>query len=504
MKAILVKAIILTSFILFGVIDKASATAPEWVAKCQSFEELTQQENPSFQHLNCLITNASLEADIPPEVVKAIVTQENNGWKQFDENGEPVISDDGGIGLMQITNKPEYDQQKLKYDVYYNIEKGIEILNDMYDRSDLPKIKGVGREIIENWYFPAMAYNGTKPVNSPIVQATGEKNLDAYQEKVFASIENDSFLDGTKLAQYPFRSEDFQYDPKSDDNIVFLKKEYTMTDQLHRSTHLFKSGDKVMITMDGVRLRKQTSGSQIITNLTKGTTLIVKGNFIYDQTPTSLNQFVWYPVSTEDQKYVGYVSSSYLTGAVQMTNVSTNITSPQAVNNSIQITADAKGGFDRLYKFFVNDGSGWKVLREYATNPVYDWTPTKAGDYQISVYVKDRNSTKSQDDFKIISYKITDTANPVTIKNVVTNFTSPQQTGKNIQITAEATGGTEKLYKFYLNDGSGWMVLRDYTTNPMYDWTPMKAGHYQLSVYVKDRASTNKQDDFMITPFVIQ
>ena len=64
-----------------------------------------------------------------------------------------------------------YDQEKLKYDIYYNIEEGIEILNSMYDRNDLPKIKGAGREVIENWYFPVMAYNGTKPVNSPLYSA---------------------------------------------------------------------------------------------------------------------------------------------------------------------------------------------------------------------------------------------------------------------------------------------------------------------------------------------
>ena len=82
---------------------------------------------------------------------------------------------DGGIGLMQITNKDNYDQEKLKYDIYYNINAGIEILNSMYDRKDLPKIKGAGREVIENWYFPVMAYNGTKPVNSPLVQLTVKK-----------------------------------------------------------------------------------------------------------------------------------------------------------------------------------------------------------------------------------------------------------------------------------------------------------------------------------------
>ena len=127
------------------------------------------------------------------------------------------------------------DQEKLKYDIYYNIEEGMKILNSMYDRNDLPKIKGAGREVIENWYFPVMAYNGTKPVNSPLFSHNAEKNTDAYQEKVFAKIEQQNY---TTLGKYPFKTNDFDYDIKYN-NIVFIKKEYTLTDQMHTSTHLF-------------------------------------------------------------------------------------------------------------------------------------------------------------------------------------------------------------------------------------------------------------------------
>jgi SOS response regulatory protein OraA/RecX len=49
-----------------------------------------------------------------------------------------------------------------------------------------------------------MAYYGTKPVNSPLKQETGERNKDAYQEQVFAKLEAQSYLDDSKLAQYPF------------------------------------------------------------------------------------------------------------------------------------------------------------------------------------------------------------------------------------------------------------------------------------------------------------
>ncbi|WP_078409084.1 S-layer homology domain-containing protein [Priestia abyssalis] len=290
--------------------------------KCPSYGEIKPNTNPSFQHMNCLLTNAAIEKGIPPEVVKAVAAQESGGWKQFNENGEPVISADGGIGLMQITNQSNYDQQKLKYDIYYNIKAGVDILSKMYNRGDLPKIEGAGQQVIENWYFPVMAYNGIKPVNSPLVQKTGEKNKNAYQEQVFTHIENDSFLNknlelnGPKLGQFPFHTADFEYDPNSSENIVFRKMEYTLTDETHTSAYFFKTGDKVVVT-DDVNLRAQPSTSSASSKLAKNTVLIIQGNVVYDQNLNSQNQFVWYRVSTADQKTAGYISSAYIKEDVQ-------------------------------------------------------------------------------------------------------------------------------------------------------------------------------------------
>lgn len=321
MKSIKIWAGLLACLILLCFSYDEAFAESTWASKCTTYGEIKPNQNPSFQHINCLLTNAALEAEIPPEVVKAVASTENGNWRQFDEKGQPIISTDNGIGLMQITNQSDYNQEKLKYDINYNIQAGVEILSNMYKRTDLPKIKETGRDIIENWYFPIMAYNGTKPVNSPLIQSNGLKNQAAYQEKVFSLLEKDSYLYGTKLGQFPFNAADFEYDPNSLENIRFKKMEYSLNDQIHSSAYHFQKGDKVLVTEDKVKLRLKPGSSSIQKQLAKNSTLTIEGDFIFDQSLTSLNQFVWYPVKTEDKKLAGYISSAYITKKLDVSAV---------------------------------------------------------------------------------------------------------------------------------------------------------------------------------------
>ncbi|MDR7240870.1 hypothetical protein [Neobacillus drentensis] len=139
------KAGILTCLTISLFYGHASAASADLSAKCG---KITPNVNPSFQQINCLLTNAAINADIPPEVVKAVATQENEKWEQFDAAGKAIESPDGGIGLMQLTNQKVYDQDKLRSDIVYNIESGVNVLNHKYSLQDLPKINGAGRQVI--------------------------------------------------------------------------------------------------------------------------------------------------------------------------------------------------------------------------------------------------------------------------------------------------------------------------------------------------------------------
>ena len=93
---------------------------------------------------------------------------------------------------------------------------------------------------------------------------------------------------------------------------------------------------------------------------------------------------------------------------VKLNSITTDKVSPQASGSTIKITANASGGSSLLYQFWINDGSGWKVVRDYTSSSSFDWIPTSNGDYTIAVYVKDVNSKNSLDASSSIKYSIKD------------------------------------------------------------------------------------------------
>lgn len=265
--------------------------------------------NPDYSTMNCLLTETALIYDVPPEIVKAIAEGESGNWRHFDMNGEAIVTNDNGIGIMQITNQAGYNQDRLKSDIVYNIQAGVEILDDMFKRKDLPSINGGERDVLEHWYFAIMAYNGTKPANSPIVQATGERNASAYQEKILRIIEKLGLIDLTEL---PFSSEHFQYDSNSTENIRFSTMNYDFDLPLTKSKHFFKTNQKVSATTNVTFRTRATTDSSSMGTLREGEIVTITGPFEYEEVSTKKNHFVWYPVKRSDGTE-GYVASSYLT-----------------------------------------------------------------------------------------------------------------------------------------------------------------------------------------------
>ncbi len=266
--------------------------------------------NPDYQTVNCLITKAALESDtvVPPEVVKSIASVESSGWKQFDSKGNPIISSDGGIGIMQITPPYEFDfnEEKLKYDITYNIEAGIKTLASKYKSSSLPTIGDQDPMNLENWYFAIMGYNGAVAVNSPFYKDTGEHNFDSYQMRVYRDMDNNGLVT-PQIFQIPMTVDDFHYGEDTDWNIVFKKEHYDFYDDYTPSKHYFEPGEQVVHV--GTTLRSDASTRSTGTRMESAEKLNILAAPVYDVNPKSTNQFVWYPVEIVRTGQKGYVAS---------------------------------------------------------------------------------------------------------------------------------------------------------------------------------------------------
>jgi len=235
-------------------------------------------------------------------------------------------------------------------------------------------------------------------------------------------------------------------------------------------------------------------------------------NNIFDWVPGQAGSYqicVWVKDVPSTKEYDAYTTISYTITAAVVTEVKdatlvTDLASPQNNGKTIRLTASANGGTQRQYQFWVNNGSGWVLTQAYSTSNIFDWVPGQAGSYQICVWVKDVSSTKEYDAYTTISYTITAAVvTEVKDATLVTDLASPQNNGNTIRLTASASGGTQRQYQFWVNNGSGWALMQAYSTSNIFDWTSGQAGCYQICVWVKDVSSTKEYDAYTTISYTI-
>lgn len=249
-----------------------------------------------------VLTTEAIKRNIPPEILKGVALTENGSLKQFNDDGTPLISFDGGIGIMQVTlsdTDTKYDKERLKYDTRYNIQAGADILLEKwnYGGKRIPTVNGNEMDILENWYFAIMAYNGLLSRNDPNTSPT------TYQGRVYNNILK---YTAVEIAN-PLGDILIAYDATG--KQLFTDKMIYETNKKTKSTQQYKTGDIVKLTTGGnFRQQPNTSGSK--ETLAAGTEVeIVDGTYEDDR---FLNLFTWYKVKVVGTNKVGYMASSNL------------------------------------------------------------------------------------------------------------------------------------------------------------------------------------------------
>lgn len=256
----------------------------------------------SVSEIKTLLTKKAAEKGIPPEIVKSIALTENGNFQQFLPDGEVFKSPDNGFGIMQVTplseNDTRFDWEKVKYDLGYNIETGINILLEKwgYSGSRLPIVNDGNMETLENWYFAIMAYNGLSKRNDPFASAEA-----TYQEKVYANL---SSLDPEIISEDQLK---ISYNQTTGQMLFGDKMQYATTKKT-KTAQLYKVGDSLTLpTSVNFRNVPTTLNNTPIKQLPKGTTITIMDQPTEDS--NKFNIFTWYKIKINATGETGYIAS---------------------------------------------------------------------------------------------------------------------------------------------------------------------------------------------------
>ncbi|MDX8363769.1 S-layer homology domain-containing protein [Cytobacillus sp. IB215665] len=212
-------------------------------------EQLNIQKVLSTAKIKELLTESATKHGIPPEILKAMAYVDT-GMKQFDDEGNPLVGEEGGIGLMQVVLSEDemmakgIDRSKLETDTQYNIDIAAQLLKEKWESANIPTINDHVPAVIEHWYFALMAYNGLSQQNDPSI-----KHQQApYQERVFDVIRQNSLVNVQDIPSFEVEYEN----PAEPDELSFLAQHYEWEGLETKSRQLYEVYDFVYTYEDNL------------------------------------------------------------------------------------------------------------------------------------------------------------------------------------------------------------------------------------------------------------
>lgn len=195
-------------------------------------------------------------------------------------------------------------------------------------------------------------------------------------------------------------------------------------------------------------------------------------------------------VDARRAQYPNRIVSKSITYEIKNPNVyiqslTSNAASPYPVNSYIKWTAGASG-INLEYNFAVYKGGVWKTVQGYSSKNYYTWRPTSSGSYLVKVTVRSKASGKTGS--KTVGYTIF-TPSSFTTPTLKANKGLMQLEDTNFIFTAASTGSYLE-YRFKVNNGHGWVVVKNFSASRTFSYTPSSEGTYQIAVDVRQRGTT--------------
>jgi hypothetical protein len=182
-------------------------------------------------------------------------------------------------------------------------------------------------------------------------------------------------------------------------------------------------------------------------------------------------------------------------------SVSPNVNLPVQPGTPITWTASASGGVvPYQFLYYLYDGSQWNLVTNWSDSGSWTWTPVHSGEYIVEVWV--RNATHSN----LYTYDAFALYGPFTISpppqltvhlarpcpRVCSAASDPIELPLSYPLlTAIADGGDPPYtYRYFMNDGTGWTPLGDWSSSPLVLLPIRSTGHYQVQVWVRNELSS--------------
>lgn len=185
--------------------------------------------------------------------------------------------------------------------------------------------------------------------------------------------------------------------------------------------------------------------------------------------------------------------------SLRVTSLTPNQAFPVPAGTPVTWTANASGGTGPYgYKFWINDGAGWTVGRDWSPSNTFDWTPSVSGNYVYQVWVRNNGSGATYDAWDGFGpYNVT-VPGPLTVTSLTADRTFPVPAGTPVTWTALARGGFGPYtYRFWVNNGSSWTIGQDWSPSPSWSWIPPAAGSYFFQVWVRNIGSASPFDEWL-------
>ncbi len=209
---------------------------------------------------------------------------------------------------------------------------------------------------------------------------------------------------------------------------------------------------------------------------------------------------IYSPKEYDDRALITYSIMAYR--PIKIKNFTTDFLSPQTIGTKVLLKAVVEGGKELLYRYKI-DGS-YSEDSGFVRNNSYLWETRTPGDYKLTLFVKDKNSSEEYEETATFDYLIEEKAiKAVKIRDVVLSREKNYVKDKPINISVHADGGTELRYAFIMYKDNEEVEKINFGISNWVNFTPNEAGDYQLEIRVKDKYSLKEYDSHTYSYFKV-